>query len=211
MADPDGVTKDQVLSALSQIEDPDLHKDIVSLGFIPEDSIEIGDGHIAVKIVLTTPACPVRDEMKAQAEELLLALPGIERVDVEMDASVRSTGAAQGPKAVPGVRNIIAIASNKGGVGKSTVAVNLALSLRHFGASVGLLDADLTGPNIPTMLGVQVGIHADTGLAILERYGIRAASLGFVLKPGTPVVGRGPMDGSGVTELLHELQRAGGG
>ena len=113
MADANGVTKDQVLSALSEIQDPDLHKDIVSLGFIPEDSIVTGDGHVAVKIVLTTPACPVRDEMKAQAEELLLALPGIERVDVEMDASVRSTGAAEGPKVVPGVRNIIAIASNK--------------------------------------------------------------------------------------------------
>ena len=211
MADLDGVTKDQVLSALSQIQDPDLHKDIVSLGFIPEDSIEIGDGHIAVKIVLTTPACPVREEMKAQAEELLLALPGIERVDVEMDASVRSTGAAEGPKAVPGVRNIIAIASNKGGVGKTTVAVNLALALRRFGAEVGLLDADLTGPNIPTMLGVPVGVHAETGLSIVERYGIRAASLGFVLKPGTPVVWRGPMIGSGVRQLLHDLPWSEGG
>ncbi|HEY5640503.1 MAG TPA: iron-sulfur cluster assembly protein, partial [Dehalococcoidia bacterium] len=89
MADRDGVTKEQVLSTLSQIEDPDLHQDIGSLGFIPEDAIHISDGQIAVKIVLTTPACPVRDEMKAQAEELLLALPGIEKVEVEMDASVR--------------------------------------------------------------------------------------------------------------------------
>ncbi len=206
----DAVTKDQVLSALSEIQDPDLHKDIVSLGFIPDESIVIGDGHVAVKIVLTTPACPVRDEMKAQAEELLLALPGVERVDVEMDASVRSTG-AEGPKVVPGVRNIIAIASNKGGVGKSTVAVNLALALRRFGAEVGLLDADLTGPNIPTMLGVPVGIHAETGLAIVERYGIRAASLGFVLKRGLPVVWRGPMIGSGVRQLLHDLPWSEGG
>ena len=210
MADPDGVTKDQVLSALSEIQDPDLHKDIVSLGFIPEDSIKIGDGHVAVKIVLTTPACPVKEEMKAQAEELLLALPGVERVDVEMDASVRSTG-AEGPKVVPGVRNIIAIASIKGGVGKSTFAVNLALALRHFGAEVGLLDADLTGPNIPTMLGVPVGIHSETGLSIIERYGIRAASLGFVLKPGLPVVWRGPMIGSGVRQLLHDLPWSEGG
>lgn len=206
----DAVTKDQVLSALSEIQDPDLHKDIVSLGFIPDESIVIGDGHVAVKIVLTTPACPVRDEMKAQAEELLLALPGVERVDVEMDASVRSTG-AEGPKVVPGVRNIIAIASNKGGVGKSTVAVNLALALQRYGAEVGLLDADLTGPNIPTMLGVPVGIHAETGLAIVERYGIRAASLGFVLKRGLPVVWRGPMIGSGVRQLLHDLPWSEGG
>ncbi len=211
MADSDGVTKEQVLSALSQIQDPDLHKDIVSLGFIPEESIDIGNGRIAVKIVLTTPACPVREEMKAQAEELLLALPGIESVDVEMDATVRSTGAPEGPKAVPGVRNIIAVASNKGGVGKSTVAVNLALSLRRYGAEVGLLDADLTGPNIPTMLGVPAGIQADTGLGIVERYGIRAASLGFVLKRGLPVVWRGPMIGSGVRQLLHDLPWSDGG
>jgi ATP-binding protein involved in chromosome partitioning len=211
MADSDGVTKTDVLRALSQIQDPDLHKDIVSLGFIPEDGIEIGDGQIAVRIVLTTPACPVREEMKAEAEELLLALPGIDRVDVEMDASVRSTGAAGGPKSVPGVRNIIAVASNKGGVGKSTVAVNLALALHRYGAEVGLLDADVTGPNVPTMLGVPVGIQAETGLAIIERYGIRAVSLGFILKRGLPVVWRGPMIGSGVRQLLHDLPWAEGG
>jgi len=211
MADPSPVTKEQVLSALSQIQDPDLHKDIVSLGFIPEDSIEIGDGHVAVKIVLTTPACPVRDQMKAQAEELLLALPGIDRVDVVMDAAVRSTGAAEGPKAIPGVRNIIAIASNKGGVGKSTIAVNLALALQRFGAAVGLLDADITGPNVPTMLGIPAGAQADTGLSIVERYGIRAVSLGFVLKPGLPIVWRGPMIGSGVRQLMHDLPWSEGG
>jgi ATP-binding protein involved in chromosome partitioning len=199
------VTKDQVLAALSQIEDPDLHKDIVSLGFIPEDTIRISDGHISVRIVLTTPACPVREEMKTQAEALLLALPGVQRVEVEMDATVRSTGAAEGPKTVAGVRNIIAVASNKGGVGKSTVAVNLALALQRYGAKVGLLDADLTGPNVPTMLGVPVGLQADTGLGIVERYGIRAASIGFVLKRGLPVVWRGPMIGSGVRQLLHDL------
>jgi ATP-binding protein involved in chromosome partitioning len=201
----DGVTKEQVLAALSQIQDPDLHKDIVSLGFIPEDTIHIKGDSVYVRIVLTTPACPVREEMKSQAEELLLALPGVSNVDVTMDATVRSTGIGGGPKAVEGVRNIIAVASNKGGVGKSTVAVNLALALRRYGAKVGLLDADLTGPNVPTMLGVPVGLQADTGLAIIERYGVRAASLGFVLKRGLPVVWRGPMIGSGVRQLLHDL------
>ncbi|MEX0682446.1 MAG: Mrp/NBP35 family ATP-binding protein [Dehalococcoidia bacterium] len=205
MTDSNGVTKDEVLAALSQIQDPDLHKDIVSLGFVPEDSINICGESIAVKIVLTTPACPVREEMKAQAEQLLLALPGVERAEVEMDATVRSTGIGHGPKVVEGVRNIIAVASNKGGVGKSTVAVNLAISLQRFGAKVGLLDADITGPNVPTMLGISAGVQADTGLGIIERYGIRAASLGFVLKRGLPVVWRGPMIGSGVRQLLHDL------
>ncbi|MEO8457580.1 MAG: Mrp/NBP35 family ATP-binding protein [Chloroflexota bacterium] len=199
------VTRAQVLTALSQIQDPDLHKDIVSLGFVPEESITIGGGTISAKIVLTTPACPVREEMKAQAESLLLALPGITRAEVEMDATVRQTGVGRGPKVIPGVRNIIAVASNKGGVGKSTVAVNLALALRKFGAKVGLLDADITGPNVPTMLGLDVGFQAETGLAITERYGIDVASLGFVLKRGLPVVWRGPMIGTGVRQLMHDL------
>jgi ATP-binding protein involved in chromosome partitioning len=199
------VTREQVLAALSQIQDPDLHRDIVSLGFVPEDAINICGDTVSAKIVLTTPACPVREEMKAQAESLLRALPGVAQASVEMDATVRSTGIGRGPKVIPGVRNIIAVASNKGGVGKSTVAVNLSLALRRFGARVGLLDADITGPNIPTMLGLEVGFQAETGLAITERYGIDVASLGFVLKRGLPVVWRGPMIGTGVRQLMHDL------
>jgi len=198
------VSKAAVLAALSQIQDPDLHRDIVSLGFVPEDEINVCGDRVSARIVLTTPACPVREEMKSQAEQLLLALPGISHAEVQMDAAVRSTGMGR-PKTIEGVRNIIAVASNKGGVGKSTVAVNLALALRKFGARVGLLDADLTGPNVPTMLGIETGFQADTGLAIVEKYGITAASLGFVLKRGLPVVWRGPMIGTGVRQLMHDL------
>jgi ATP-binding protein involved in chromosome partitioning len=205
------VTKAAVLTALSQIQDPDLHRDIVSLGFIPEDGINICDGNVSVRIVLTTPACPVRDKMQLEAHELLTAIPGVTHAEVSMDAAVRSTGAGQGRKPIEGVRNIIAVASNKGGVGKSTVAVNLALALRKFGASVGLLDADLTGPNIPTMLGLAAGFQADTGMAIVERFGIRVASLGFVLRRGSPVVWRGPMIGTGVRQLMHDLPWGGEG
>jgi len=199
------VNKDSVLAALRQIEDPDLHRDIVSLGFVPEGDINICGSNVAVRIVLTTPACPVRETMKERAQELLCALPGIETAEVTMDATVRSTGVGKGPKEIEGVRNVIAVASNKGGVGKSTVAVNLAIALRQFGARVGLLDADLTGPNIPTMLGLGAGFQADTGLGIVEKYGIRAASIGFVLKRGLPVVWRGPMIGTGVRQLMHDL------
>lgn len=206
MTDANGeVSKETVLAALSKIEDPDLHRDIVTLGFVPESDINICGDSVSVKIVLTTPACPVREEMKTQAEQLLGALPGVTNVAVEMDATVRSTGVGRGPKVIEGVRNIIAVASNKGGVGKSTVAVNLALALRGYGAKVGLLDADLTGPNVPTMLGIETGFQADTGLAIVEKYGIRAASLGFVLKRGLPVVWRGPMIGTGVRQLMHDI------
>ena len=198
------VSKKQVLAALSQIEDPDLHRDIVSLGFINDEDINICGGNVAVKIVLTTPACPVREQMKQQATELLEALHGVEHAEVNMDADVRST-TMRGQKPVEGVRNIIAVASNKGGVGKSTVAVNLALALTKFGAKVGLMDADLTGPNLPTMLGVDSGLQADTGLSIVERYGVKLASIGFVLKKGLAVVWRGPMIGTGVRQLLHDM------
>lgn len=199
------VTKAQILEALSQITDPDLHRDIVSLGFVADEDVKFCDGVVSVRIVLTTPACPVREQMQAQAEELLNALPGVTKAEVTMDAAVRSTGAGRGPKTIEGVRNIIAVASNKGGVGKSTVAVNLALALKHYGARVGLLDADLTGPNVPTMLGIEAGFQADTGLAIVERYGIDVASLGFVLRRGLPVVWRGPMIGTGVRQLMHDI------
>jgi ATP-binding protein involved in chromosome partitioning len=206
LSDANGeVSKAAVLAALSKIEDPDLHRDIVTLGFVPEADINICGDRVSVRIVLTTPACPVREEMKTQAEELLLALPGISHAEATMDATVRSTGVGRGPKVIEGVRNIIAIASNKGGVGKSTVAVNLALALQKYGAKVGLLDADLTGPNVPTMLGIDTGFQADTGLAIVEKFGIKAASLGFVLKRGMPVVWRGPMIGTGVRQLMHDL------
>src|SRR3990172_4902811 len=199
------VSKEAVLAALRQIQDPDLHRDIVTLGFVPDGDVNICGENVSVKITLTTPACPVREEMKKQAEELLLALPGISHAEVTMDAAVRATGIGRGPKAIEGVRNIIAVASNKGGVGKSTVAVNLALALNKFGARVGLMDADITGPNIPTMLGLGHGFQAETGLSIMERFGIRVASLGFVLKRGLPVVWRGPMIGTGVRPLMHDL------
>src|SRR3970282_958139 len=186
MADGKGdgeVSKEAVLAALSQIEDPDLRRDIVSLGFVKDEDINVRGGSVSVRIVLTTPACPVRAQVKAEAEELLRHMPGIDHAEVQMDAEVRST-AARGQRPLEGVRNIIAVASNKGGVGKSTVAVTLALALTRFGAKVGLMDADLTGPTLPTMMGLGPGFQADTGLSIVEAHGGKLASIGFVLKRG---------------------------
>src|SRR5687768_12889088 len=140
-----------ILDSLRQIEDPDLHKDIVTLGFVRD--IRIDGGNVAFRIVLTTPACPVKAEMETAAREIVGGLPGVTSVHVTMDAEVPK-GRGLGEKImIEGVRNIVAVSSGKGGVGKSTVAVNLAVSLGLNGARVGLMDADVYGPNVPIMLG----------------------------------------------------------
>jgi ATP-binding protein involved in chromosome partitioning len=195
-----------VLEALRRIEDPDLHRDIVSLGFV--QNVEVSDGRVALRIVLTTPACPVREQMKSQAEQALLELPGVREVDVTMDAVVRTNQPMGNVRPVEGVRNIIAVASNKGGVGKSTLAVNMAVGLAKLGARVGLLDADVTGPNVPIMMGLESGFMAegDKGLTTTDRYGVRLVSLGFVLPKLSPVVWRGPMVGGAVRQLLHDIR-----
>lgn len=198
-------SEQDVLEALKAVEDPDLHRDIVSLGFVKD--VHVQDGRVGVRIVLTTPACPVRDQMKTQAEELLRGLPGVSDVDVTMDAEVRSGGPMGDKQPVEGVRQIIAVASNKGGVGKSTVSVNLAVALAKLGARVGLLDADVTGPNVPIMMGLESGFMAEgeRGLSAVDKYGVRLVSLGFVLPKVSPVVWRGPMVGMAVRQLLHDI------
>src|SRR6476646_546907 len=140
-----------ILDSLRQINDPDLHKDIVTLGFVRD--LKIDGGNVSFRIVLTTPACPVKAEMESAARELVGAIPGVQSVQVTMDAEVPN-GRGLGDKvSVPGVKNIVAVSSGKGGVGKSTVAVNLAVALALDGAKVGLMDADVYGPNVPIMLG----------------------------------------------------------
>jgi len=198
------ITEQDVLRVLSTIEDPDLHRDIVSLGFVQKPEVE--DGRVRVRIVLTTPACPVRDAMEAQAREAILSLPGVREAHVTMEANVIQHRPASG-QPIEGVRNIIAVASNKGGVGKSTVATNLAVGLASLGAKVGLLDADITGPNIPTMMGIGQGsqMEGSGGLRVVEQYGVKVCSIGFVLPRGTPVVWRGPMIGTAVRQLLHDI------
>ena len=198
------VTEQEILQALSAIEDPDLHRDIVSLGFVQTPEID-GDV-VTVRIVLTTPACPVREKIETDARELLLALPGVREANITMEASVPQHRGGQ-QKPIEGVRNIIAVASNKGGVGKSTVSTNLSVALAALGAKVGLLDADITGPNIPTMMGIGQGAQVDGpgGLRVEEKYGVKVCSIGFVLPRGTPVVWRGPMIGTAVRQLLHDI------
>ena len=204
-----GPSEKAILAALSTVEDPELRRDIVSLGMIRD--LKISGGKVAFRFVLTTPACPLRDELQRRAEEAVRSVPGVESVDVKMDAEVRTHSRPSGPRPVQGVRNVIAVASNKGGVGKSTVALNLAVALAKHGARVGLLDADFTGPNIPTMVGIEHGYQAETGLAPVTRYGVSVVSIGFLLKPGAALIWRGPLIGSGIRQLLHELDWAADG
>lgn len=204
------VTEQEVLQVLSRIQDPDLRRDIVSLGFVKDVSIE--DGRVAFKIELTTPACPVKGEMERMAREYVAALPGVEQVQVAMTSQVRASAPPSTSQMLPGVRNVIAIASGKGGVGKSTVAANLSVALARSGARVGLLDADIYGPSIPGLMGLQhhkpVVKPMPNGEQAFDppmAAGVKVNSLGFLLDdPMQPVIWRGPMVGSGIKQLLGQ-------
>src|SRR5438270_2946250 len=195
-----------VLDALRQIKDPDLHKDIVTLGFIKDLAIKNGD--VSFRIVLTTPACPVREEMEGAARELVSAIPGVQSVNVTMDAEVPKGRGLSDKVSVPGVKNIIAVSSGKGGVGKSTVAVNLAVALALDGAKVGLMDADVYGPNVPIMLGVdrerpEVDVNK---LIPVEAYGVKLISMA-ILQPGDkPMIVRGPILHGLVKQFLSDVK-----
>ena len=189
----DTVDQAAVLSALSAVKDPDLHKDIVSLGFVKDLTIE--NDRIRFKIELTTPACPVKDQMRDQAHAAVLALPGVSNVQVEMTASVRAAATADAARApLAGVKNVIAVGAGKGGVGKTTVAVNLAIALAKCGGRVGMIDGDIYGPNVPIMLGMQAQLTTD-GKKIVpaERYGLSVVSMGFLAQDDAAVIWRGPM------------------
>ncbi len=197
------VTKEQVLDALRQIQDPDLHQDIVTLGFVKEPAID--GSAVDVTINLTTPACPVKDQMKAQAEELLGALPGVSKVKVEMTAEVRGqTGPPR--KLATGVKHFIAVSSGKGGVGKSTVTVNLAAALAKSGARVGVLDCDVYGPDIPMMMGLTGEPEAvDKKLVPKERHGVKTMSIGYLIDEDKPVIWRGPMVHKLIEQFLGDV------
>jgi ATP-binding protein involved in chromosome partitioning len=200
------VTEEGILQALKPIEDPDLRRSIVDLGFIRD--IEIEAGTVKFNLVLTTPACPVRDQLKEACESAVSALPGVDRVLVELKAETRGAPLA-GRKVLTTVRNILAVASGKGGVAKSTTAVNLAVSLSQSGARVGVLDADIYGPSLPTMLSVESepGMGPENQLIpATTREGIKVISIGFFMPPGRAAILRGPMVSGYVTQFLGNVQ-----
>ncbi len=197
-------TPEQVLDALRAVKDPDLHRDIVALGFVKNLTIE--GSRVAFDVELTTPACPVKDILKQQAEDAVLALNGVGIVEVTMTAQTRAR-VVERADLIPGVKQCIAIASGKGGVGKSTVSVNIAIALAQTGARVGLLDADVYGPSIPLMMGCD-GDHPYTEnakIVPIERYGVKLMSIGFLLEPNQAVLWRGPMVAGTVKQLLEDV------
>ena len=200
------VTESQVLDALGGIVDPDFKRSIVELGFVKQLHIE--GGRVAFTIELTTPACPVRAEFERAARERVGALPGVASVEVTMAADTRGRSAAARADAVlPGVRNALAVASGKGGVGKSTVALNLALALREAGASVGLMDADVYGPSLPLLTGVAGRPRSENKRIFpLEGLGLRLMSMGFFVSDDSPVIWRGPMVHGLVRQFLTDVE-----
>lgn len=196
---------ESVLNALRLVKDPDLHRDIVSLGFVKDVEIS-SEGEVGFTVELTTPACPVREELQAQCESVVRDLPGVTAVQVTMTARVRE----RGPRAenlVPGVKQIIAVASGKGGVGKSTVTLNLAVALAQTGARVGILDADVYGPSIPLMTGTHAErpLTQDERIIPITRFGVSMMSLGYLLEDGQAVLWRGPMVAGTVKQLLSDV------
>jgi ATP-binding protein involved in chromosome partitioning len=198
------VTPDQILAVLRQVKDPDLHQDIVSLGFVTKHSVR--DGRIDVTINLTTPACPVKDQMKEEATRLLRALPGVKDVHVEMTAEVK--GQSGPPREIaPNVKHFVAVSSGKGGVGKSTITVNLAVALARTGAKVGVLDCDVYGPDVPMMMGL-VGEPEAVGKRLLPkvRHGVKTMSIGYLVPEDKPIVWRGPMVHKLIQQFLSDVE-----
>jgi ATP-binding protein involved in chromosome partitioning len=200
-----GPTREAVLEALKVVQDPDLGRDVVTLGFVQD--LTVDGGRVAFRLELTTPACPVKEELKAQSEAAVRTVPGVESVTVTLAARVRKPTAAAGRVALSSVKNVVAVASGKGGVGKSTVAVNLAVALSEAGAKVGLLDADVYGPSVPIMLGTRGErpmSDKENRIYPIERCGVSMISMGHLVPEDKAVVWRGPMVHGALTQLMTQ-------
>ena len=198
------ITKEAILKALSTVQEPDLHQDLVTLNMV--HNLEIEGDKVTFTVMLTTPACPFRAKIEREAKEAVMTIKGVKAVIVKMDSDVPNDGRMRGLVTMP-IRNAIAVGSGKGGVGKSTVAVNIAVSLAQSGARVGLLDADIYGPNTPTMLGVEK-LPPPDGQRLIPAiaHGIKMISMGLLVKPGQPLIWRGPMLNSAIRQFLGDVE-----
>lgn len=199
------VTETTVMTALSHVQEPELHRDLVTLKMIRD--VTIKDGDVSFTIVLTTPACPLRGQIDSEATAAVKAIPGVRDVNIKWDSNVPTDARISGKLKID-VRSTIAVASGKGGVGKTTVAVNLAIALAQAGARVGLMDADIYGPNIPIMLGVehQRPQTLNEKIVPLEAYGLKLMSMGFLVAPEQAMIWRGPMLHSAIRQFLSDVE-----
>ena len=199
-----GVTQEAVMKALSGVQEPELHNDLVSLNMVRD--VSISGGAVGFTIMLTTPACPLRGVMEREARQAVLTIPGVEQVNIRFDAQVRGDSRIIGKLNIP-VKNIIAVASGKGGVGKTTVSTNLAVSLALEGARVGVLDADIYGPNIPMMFGLSGRPRVENGKMVpFHAFGVEVISMGFLMPDGEAVVWRGPMLHKAIQQLFTDVR-----
>jgi ATP-binding protein involved in chromosome partitioning len=199
------LTEENILQSLKQVKDPDLHRDIVTLGFVKNLTIKGSD--VKFDLQLTTPACPVRDQFIIDCDKAIrMTIEGVGKIDITMTSDVQRNTHAQKEDFLSGVKNTIAVASGKGGVGKSTVAVNLAVALAMDGAKVGLLDADVYGPSAPLMFGINEKPKVSGGkLQPLEKYGVKVMSIGFLVNPMEAVIWRGPMASGAVKQFIADV------
>jgi len=198
------ITKEAVLAALGKVQEPELHQDLVTLNMIRD--LEIEGDKVTFTVMLTTPACPLRGRIDKEVREAVMTVEGVKTIEVKMDSDVPNDGRMRGLVNMP-IRNAIAIGSGKGGVGKSTVAVNIAVALAQSGARVGLMDADIYGPNTPTMLGVDK-LPSPDGQKLIPAiaHGIKMISMGLLVKPGQPLIWRGPMLNSAIRQFLSDVE-----
>lgn len=211
------VQEDAVWAALRTVQEPELHQDLVSLNMIRDLQIT-EEGKVSLTVILTTPACPLKSLIESEVKAAVIKVPGVTGVQVQMGSNVTSSSRGNAPAAMTsGIRNIIGVASGKGGVGKSTVAVNLAVALAKSGARVGLLDADIYGPNVPLMTGLHgqqpevIVADAPDGSRVeliepVRNYGLKIMSMGFLLHDDQPVVWRGPMLNSALRQFLSQVK-----
>ncbi|MFN8532442.1 MAG: Mrp/NBP35 family ATP-binding protein [Dehalococcoidia bacterium] len=203
---PERVSEADVIGALSKVQEPELHRDLVTLNMIR--NVQIDGGDVRFTVVLTTPACPLRGRIENETRAAVAALPGVERVTVDFTSDVSRRFAGNAEPLIPGVRNVLAVASGKGGVGKSTCAVNLAIALAQSGARVGILDADIHGPNVPLMMGVtrQPAKGPNDKMLPPVRYNVRMMSIAFFMTADTPAIWRGPMVHSAIQQFLRDVE-----
>jgi len=202
-------THEQILAALRTVQDPELHRDIVSLGMVKD--LNVNNGKIAFTVELTTPACPLRESIETDCKKALAGIPGVAGVEITFGAQVRGSKSGGGQTdLLPTVKNVVLVASGKGGVGKSTVAANLAVALKMLGATVGLLDADIYGPSVPILMGVKgepQKVEVDGGIKIapVMAHGVPVMSIGFFLDADQAVIWRGPMLGKALQQLMADV------